>query len=222
MIQSTLNVDRETRNQAQFIRIVEFDPATQKTRMFAYPHELSLYKKSRDAKIGAIEAINNTCFAIVEQGKMKNKSKKFHNTLYTIDISQATDLSDRTLLDGKALEYGSRQDISAAGIRMVEKNRLFNLRDYGWDPEKIEGLAVTGETSLAAIGDNDFGLEGVIIDGKKKIDMDDLRVKKGQLVNSEGRSTKGEYLIVPFSAQQQKNLLWDIQLSRPLSSYCPS
>ncbi|MGK7914729.1 MAG: hypothetical protein AB4038_04175 [Prochloraceae cyanobacterium] len=105
---------------------------------------------------------------------------------------------------------------------MVEKNRLFNLRDYGWDPEKIEGLAVTGETSLAAIGDNDFGLEGVILEGNKKIDMDDVRVKKGRLVNSEGRSTKGEYLIVPFSAQHQKNLLWDIQLSRPLSNYCRS
>ncbi len=52
--------------------------------------------------------------------------------------------------------------------------------------------------------------------------MDEVRVKKGELVNSEGRSTKGEYLIVPFSAQHQKNLLWDIQLTRPLSSYCPS
>ena len=222
VIQSTLNVDQQTKNTARFIRIVELDPQTKRTRMFAYPHDFEIYAKSRDAKIGDIAAINNSCLALVELGKIKDKTKRHHDTVYTIDISRATDLTDRTLLDGKALEYGSAEDLQAAGIRTVEKNLLFNLRDFGWKPTKIEGLAVSDRNSLAVINDNDFGLEGAILNQGKKVDMDEVRIKNGRLVNDRGESTPGQYLVLPLSQQETSTQLWKIQLARSLQSYCPS
>ena len=222
VVQSTLHINQETRNTARFIRIVEFDPETKQTKMFAYPHELELYAKSRDAKIGDIAAINNRCFAIVELGKIKDKKKKHHDRIYTIDISRATDLSDRTLLNGKALEYGSAEDLKAAGIRPVDKKLLFNLRDYGWKPTKIEGLTVTDRDSIAVINDNDFGLEGVVLEGQKEIDMDDVRIKNRRLVDRDGESTFGQYLILPLSKQETKTQLWTIKLPQSLENYCPS
>ena len=222
VVQSTLNVDKQTKNTARFIRIVELDPKTGRTRMFAYPHDFEIYAKSRDAKIGDIAAISNTCFALVELGKIKDKSKKYHNTIYAIDISKATDLSDRTLVDGKALEYGSAKDLETAGIRTVAKTPLLDLKDYGWKPKKAEGLAITGRNSFAVINDNDFGLEGIILNGRKEIDMDDVRIKNSRLVNSEGKSTRGQYLILPLSQEEKTSQLWNIELTRSLNSYCPT
>lgn len=221
VVQSTLDVEGQTKNTARFIRIVELDPRSGQTRMFAYPHEIELYARSRDAKIGDIAAINDTCFAILELGKIKDKNRKYHNTIYAIDITNATDLSDRQIANGKALEYGSAEELDRANIRMVEKNPLLDLREHGWKLEKTEGLAVTDSDSLAIINDNDFGLEGVILNGTQKIDMDLVRIKNAQLVNDLGESTPGQYLILPLSQQETTSQLWNVKLTRSLSSYCP-
>lgn len=222
VVQSTLDVDKQTKNQARFIRIVELDPRTGRTRMFAYPHEFELYAKSRDAKIGDIAAINNTCFAIVELGKIEDGDRKYHNTVYAIDIAGATDLSGRTLADGKALEYGSARDLETAGIETVAKNTLFDLREYGWKPKKTEGLALTNRNSLAVINDNDFGLEGVVRNGRKEIDMDEVRIKNNRLVDRRGQSIAAQYLVLPLSKQETTSQLWNVQLIRPIDKYCPA
>ncbi|HEY5956435.1 MAG TPA: esterase-like activity of phytase family protein, partial [Polyangiaceae bacterium] len=62
LIQSTLDIRGSTKGKAQFIRMVEYDPRRGTTRMFAYPHDLSEYAKSGDAKLGDLIAVDNEHF----------------------------------------------------------------------------------------------------------------------------------------------------------------
>lgn len=56
-MQSTL----ESKNSAQFTRLVSFDPATGNTAMYGYPIDIASYRKAKDAKIGNIVAVDNQC-----------------------------------------------------------------------------------------------------------------------------------------------------------------
>ena len=40
-------------------RLLELDPVTGITRMFAYPYDLDVYKKNSDAKIGDLVALDD-------------------------------------------------------------------------------------------------------------------------------------------------------------------
>lgn len=168
-VQSTLNIEGETKNTAQFIRLVELDPATGKTRMFAYPHDVSAYKRSKDAKIGDLVAVDNDSLLIVEQGK--GKGKKMRNLVYRIDLRGASDLTGK-MINGKALEYADRAALATAGVDMLSKTPLVDLRKHGWEAEKAEGLVIVDERTIGLASDNDFGMDMKIIapvDGVKKV-----------------------------------------------------
>ena len=57
-VQSILDINGET-NKALFTRIVMYDPKTKETKMFAYPVNMSKFKKAKDLKIGDIYAVND-------------------------------------------------------------------------------------------------------------------------------------------------------------------
>lgn len=46
MLQSTLNIDGETKSTAQFIRLVELNPVSGATRTLAYPLDVDTHKKT--------------------------------------------------------------------------------------------------------------------------------------------------------------------------------
>ncbi|WP_051534819.1 esterase-like activity of phytase family protein [Deefgea rivuli] len=201
MLQSTLNIDGETKSNAQFIRLVELDPATGATRTLAYPLDVDVYKKAGDAKIGDLVAIDDTHFALIEQGK--GKDKKLRNVLYVIDISGADNLNQ---IDGKEPEFASKD--AQANIKMIRKQRVVDLRDLGWKAEKAEGLALF-ENGIAVINDNDFGLKTDLASGK---DIDDHLIKDGQLPD-------GDRIVV--SASGESSDLWLLNLKQPLKAYFP-
>ncbi|MBM9888860.1 MULTISPECIES: esterase-like activity of phytase family protein [Deefgea] len=201
MLQSTLNIDGETKSTAQFIRLVEFDPSTGATRMLAYPLDVDAYKKTGDAKIGDLVAIDNTRFALIEQGK--GKDKKLRNVLYVIDIAGADNL---VAIDGKEPEFASKDAL--ANVKMIRKQRVLDLRELGWTAEKAEGLALF-ENGIAVMNDNDFGLKSELASGK---DVDDLLIKDGQLPD-------GDRLVVAPSAETTD--LWLLNLKQPLKNYFP-
>ncbi|HEY9102627.1 esterase-like activity of phytase family protein [Chitinimonas sp.] len=244
IVQSTLDINKETRGTAQFLRMVELDPKTGATRMFAYPHDVADYKKSGDAKIGDLIAIDDNRFLLIEQGK--DKQKRMRNIVYLVDILGADDLSGRKLPNGKELEYadakalselqtgggvqGSSNVVSAGtsgGLKMVRKTKLFDLRDFGWEPEKAEGIAIVGEigkfgdaTQLAFINDNDFGLKGKI-NGKDE-DPEAYTVDaSGKLSDEQGNPAAASYEVSQNDAAERDTQLWFVHLKKPLKDFFP-
>ncbi len=115
LIQSTLDIKGNTKGKAQFIRMVEYDPKTRGTRMFAYPHDIGEYAKSGDAKLGDLYAVDNEHFLTIEEGKDKNKYLR--NIVYAIDIFGASNLRGVLLTSGAnvglELEYGVAAEVAA-------------------------------------------------------------------------------------------------------------
>ncbi|WP_051279711.1 esterase-like activity of phytase family protein [Chitinilyticum aquatile] len=204
IVQSTLDINRETRATAGLIRVMEYDPANGQTRMFAYPID-PVYKKNGDAKMGDLVAIDNTRFLTIEQGK--GADKKMRNVLYVIDIAGADDLGSKKLADGRDYEYAGKEEL--AGLKMIRKQRIVDLRELGWEAEKAEGLALV-EGRIALINDNDFGLKAGI-EGAASKDAEDGLVVDGKLA-------EGSYVL---KANKEATELWLLHLKQNLSSYFP-
>ncbi|PPC77473.1 hypothetical protein C4K68_10295 [Pokkaliibacter plantistimulans] len=213
-VQSTLDINGETRKVAQFTRLVELDPATGKTRMFAYPIDVSSYKHPGDAKIGDLAALDDHRFLIIEQGK--GKDKKMHNLVYQIDLSQATDLSELKI-NGKEPEFASAAELQAAGVVMASKTLVADLRANGWQVEKAEGLAIVDDHTFAVASDNDFGLSTEVVnavEGAKGAD-DYQTDGKGELM-LEGKAVASKVELEPLKGAEAHSALWIFTMDKAL------
>jgi len=209
IVQSTLDVDGKTRNDALFTRVVVLDPKTGAVQQFAYPVS-SHFKKTGDMKLGDIVALSDTQFAVIEQGK--DKDKRMHNDIMLIDLAKASALDGKQLADGRALEYGDAAALAAAGVQPVKKQLALDLRTLGWTAEKAEGLALVDASTLAVINDNDFGVASELRGSSLK--LDELRVADGKLVDKQGQPQAGASLGV--AANGESTQLWLITLQKPL------
>ncbi len=207
------------KSNAQFIRLVELDPETGKTRMFAYPHDVDAYKRSKDAKTGDMCALSDTQFLVVEQGK--GKDGKMRNLVYRIDISKATDISKMKSADGNELEeVATREELESFGIDLIQKDQLLDLREMGWMPEKAEGIAVLPDGKTIAISaDNDFGLSSKVAnpvmdkDGKPVKDAGDYVLKADGTMMYEGKTVSAEVQILPNTEEAS---FWVVRFDEPL------
>lgn len=215
-VQSILDVDGKVKaSKSPFIRIVEFDPATRKTRTFAYPLDVDAYKKSADAKLGDLTAVSPTNLLTVEQGK--SADNKMRNIIYAIDISKATDITDKKTADGKPLEtVPNSAALEALGVTMAQKTKVADLRELGWTAEKAEGLSIAPDgKTLVITSDNDFGLHvktenpATKTDGKTVTDPTDYQIAPDGQVFFEGKAVPTTFSIAPTS---EKTELWIMTL----------
>ena len=219
-VQSILDVDGKVKaSKAPFIRLLELDPATGATRMFAYPHDVATYKKSGDAKLGDLTAIAAGRLVTVEQAK--GADKVMRNIIYTVDVSKATDLSGKTAPDGQPLEtLADAGALGSLGIVPAAKTRLFDLRDLGWKAEKAEGLALLPDgLTLVITSDNDFGLAGKVVnpaagkDGKPVTDPTDYTLAPGGQAGYDDKPVPTTFAIEPSG---EKTELWVLTLPQAL------
>lgn len=217
---------------APFTRLVEFNPVNGAIRMFAYPHDVARYGKSKDAKIGDIVALSDTRFVLIEQGKFKADGE-VHNLLVAVDVAQATDLTGKKLAAGVELEYAETLgELAAAGVSTAKRLEILDLRkkdsggklQFGWLSEKAEGLALVGDNTLALINDNDFGVSARITDAAgKAVKIDDCSVDTAGVLG--GKKCKGtaplKYEIVNGSDDEKPTRLWLIRLPKKLMDYRP-
>lgn len=153
IIQSPLDVENETKKTAKYTRIVKFNPNTKESTMYAYPVDNG-YKDFSKAKIGDITSIGEGKFLVIEQGKQNDKME---NRIYMIDINGASKIEDNG-----DLEYEKVKD-----LKPVEKKLLIDLREYGWDLEKAEGITLLPDKkTIAIVNDNDFGIKTKIEDSE--------------------------------------------------------
>lgn len=208
LIQSPLNVDGKTAKTAKYTRIVEFDPVTKETTMYAYPVDTG-YKNTGAAKIGDITSIGKGQFLMIEQGKQHGEMQ---NLIYKVDLNGATPIGDNG-----DLEYG-RLD---GKIVPAKKELILDLRANGWNIEKAEGLALLPDRqTLAVVNDNDFGMD---------IDVKDPAVadpevsdytydsdKKAMIYNKDNKVHKVKISLKKNAPTEQESQIWFFTLPKAL------
>jgi len=167
IVQSPIyNPDQTTGTATRLHRILEIDPLTNTTRMFAYEHEPSTTNiRSRDWKIGDWVAINNTEFLVLEHAERNGDNAK---KIFKISLANATPITKEDF-NGKAFEQlHDAATCIANGIMPVAKTLFMDLLVNGWEipHDKPEGLTILNDTTLAVMNDNDFGVASPKADGK--------------------------------------------------------
>ncbi|WP_320169720.1 esterase-like activity of phytase family protein [Maridesulfovibrio sp.] len=220
-VQSICDIDGNVaESKAPFTRLVVLDPETGKTSMFAYPVDVDAYKKCQDVKIGDLQAVSDTEFLIVEQGKGK---EGLRNVIYLVDISGATDLSGRKTAEGKELEAVSgAEELSSLGIKMASKKKIISLREHGWKPSKAEGLAMLPDMrTLAVCSDNDFGFGASTVDPAAGKDGKPVKKATKYLLDNGKLTYNGQDVSTSFELKPtgEKAGFWLIKLPRKVTDY---
>lgn len=227
MLQSTLNAldakGKSVKNKVLFTRIVEIDRSNEAapiTRMLAYPLNPADWEdgKTGKAKLGDVVAVDDTHLLVMEQGSFSDG--KVHNKIYLLDIGMATDISGR--MNG-ALELEtitSAAGLADAGVKMATKTLIADLRDYGWLPEKAEGLALVDAQTLALINDNDFALAATAHDGDgHEVDVTEQFVDTASGQISDGAGRLFSYQLKANAVAQRRTQLWLIRLAKPVLQF---
>jgi hypothetical protein len=147
----------------RIMRVLEIDPKTNKTRMFAYINDGTMTAgadkiKPKDWEIGDAAAINDSEFLVIEH---KVKKSLNHLIIYRVNINKATPIAG-DWIKGKAIEqYNDAAGLASIGIRPVEKTLFMDLNKCGWDPQlaKTENLAIVNDSTIVVGNDNDYGIE---------------------------------------------------------------
>jgi phytase-like protein len=164
-VQSTMEFpSTETMDTTRVMRVLEIDPATNKTRMFAYVNDGAMSNgddkvKPKDWEIGDAAAVNDSEILVIEH---KVKKSAGHMIIYRVNIAQATPITN-DWVKGKAIEqYYDRAGLATIGIKPVEKTEFLELNaKNGWDPKlvKTEDLAIVNDSTIVVGIDNDYGIE---------------------------------------------------------------
>ncbi|MEQ9115236.1 MAG: esterase-like activity of phytase family protein [Rickettsiales bacterium] len=172
VLEGTLNFNNKA-HESKFIRFFEINPKTDEIRVFAYKFDDNIYKSPKYVKIGDLVAINNDEFLLVEQGKTKEGSVR--NVIQRVNIKNATNISNYISKGGGHLEH--KEDLSH--IEFIKKTPFLDVNKYGWDENKLEGLSIVDNQTIAISNDNDFGIDSVERNYNCESDScDKLRVHK--------------------------------------------
>jgi hypothetical protein len=151
---------------SQIHRILEIDPATNTTAMYAYANDGTIGAiQPKDLKIGDLRAINNTTFLVIEQGAVAPNDIK---RMYSFNITNATKVLNGLAYSGKTLEeLNTPAALASNNIIPVTKTLLFDMYAKGWPAslDKAEGVAIIDKNTIAVCNDNDYGQVSTNLDG---------------------------------------------------------
>jgi Esterase-like activity of phytase len=171
-----LNPDRKTGDTSRNTRVLVFDiPSEKVTAEYVYRFDVSKEfdpnpKNTPDEmKLSGVIAMGPTTLLILERTDLVAK-------LYSVDLSQATNILGSRWNDVKtapALE--SIADPASAEVRVLPKTLLLDLSSLKGMPDKIEGIALLDQNTIAVANDNDFDSED------SKYDAEGNNVGKGKI-----------------------------------------
>lgn len=226
---ATAATSESIKDYARFVRWVEFDPSTEKTRLFAYPIDSTQYSggKTGGAKLGDLVALGNGKFIVIEQGA--GIDGKVFNRLMLVQVpTDATDIAAMgTDLEKSSMTGAAVNGVSYAGVVVLRKTLLLDLNKAGWLAEKAEGLALVDDSTLALVNDNDFGLKtqiytaaGVLVDGA---DITKCTVDAtGALITTAGAAgctASNTVRVARGAASERPARLWTFKFARKLSDF---
>jgi hypothetical protein len=159
-VQSPLENPDKTTRASDWMRIIEFDPATETTTgMFLYPRDTNVGTGSDKIGDAVASAVPGEFFVLERDDIIGAAAVK---NIHRIQINAGTDLMeiDETVLP-MTIEQMTPAELAILGIKPVSKQLIVNLAAAGYDRvDKPEGLALINQNTLAVINDNDFGLAG--------------------------------------------------------------
>ncbi len=163
-----------TRNNSDVIRVLGINPENgQPVREYVY-----LLERNRDSGVGlsrvdkigdAVYAGNGKFYILERDSSTPDDGDTGKKYIFEINIKGATNILGTALAtkmdsngpDDKTLEMMSADELVAAGIQPLFKNKVLNLPSIGYLPsDKPEGLALIPGGDLVVLNDNDFGLAG--------------------------------------------------------------
>lgn len=145
ILESPIKTGNEEEN---FIRFLELNPSTNKTRVYLYP--LTSEFPNAKYKLSDMEYLKDNKFLVVEQLVLRDKI--LHH-IYEIELPK----------------FGSK---SASSNNLIRKKLILDVDSLGWNHEKLEGLTIIDKETIAIANDNDFGLTHAEVDeNSKKIDF---------------------------------------------------
>jgi|GEM_PF-116254 len=157
------NPDQATSDESQVIRILELDMNTgEPSAEYVYLLEdAGIRPGGRVDKIGdaVFDPETGNIFVVERDSGIGETSVK---PIYEIDISKATDVLGFDFGD-ETLEQQTPDSLEDLGIVTAFKVEVTNPSSLGYTPsDKIEGLALLPDGSLAVLNDNDFGIEEAV------------------------------------------------------------
>jgi len=171
-----LNPDRKTGEGSRNSRVLVFDiPSEKVTAEYVYRFDVSKEfdpnpKNTPDEmKLSGVIAMNPTTLLVLERTDLVAK-------LYSVDLSQATNILGSKWNDAKtAPTLEALADPATAGVRVLPKTLVLDLSSIKGMPEKIEGIALLDQNTLAVSNDNDFDSE------ESKYDAEGNNIGKGKI-----------------------------------------
>lgn len=215
---------------AQFARWLEFNPATETSKLYAYPLNYAIAGEKWDrnrtgsAKLGDVMALPNGKFLVIEQGS--DSAGRVRNFLMLVEIpAGVTDIA----ADGVELEKNSIDGSTATAnpwisLVKLKKTLLLDLNAVGWTAEKAEGLALVDSQTVALINDNDFGLRSILVDKDGKEVGGDITActvdAAGAIVN-DGNCAAGAVggRVARAEPDARPTRLWLIKFPKALTGY---
>ncbi len=158
------NPNRAASDNSNIIRIVGINPENgTPVAEYLYVLEKPNLRLTNVDKMGdaTYDAKTKTFYAVERDDEAKPENKKY---IFQFDLKGATNLlaaGAPALPAGKTLEQSTVDELAALGIKPVKKTKVLNLPSIGYLPgDKVEGLTLLPDGSLAVINDNDFGVNG--------------------------------------------------------------
>ena len=173
-LRNPISLSNAVLNASTNVRVVEFDPATETTtRQFIYAMDnpdLGGVTNTRPDKIGDAVALGKGEFLVVERDDDSlpdDPADKIEKKIYRFNLRGATDVSSFTGTvgaTGRTVDQLTTAELVANGINPIFKMLHVDLNTAGYNRvQKVEGLAVIDQWTLAVINDNDFRVAGIVV-----------------------------------------------------------
>jgi hypothetical protein len=215
---------------AQFARWMQFDPATETSKLYAYPLNYAIAGQKWDrnrtgsAKLGDVLALPNGKFLVIEQGT--DSAGNVRNLLMLVEIpAGVTDITaDGIELEKNSIDGSTATSHTWATAVTLKKTLLLDLNALGWTAEKAEGLALVDDQTVALINDNDFGLRSILVDSIGKEVSGDITActvdAVGAIVN-DGNCAAGAVggRVARGLPETRATRLWLIKFPKALTGY---
>ncbi|MCC7106971.1 MAG: esterase-like activity of phytase family protein, partial [Chloroflexi bacterium] len=169
IMQSPLSDPKESAGEAsRNVRVVVLDVVGEPTVKAVYVYQTDDASQvgvddQDKIKIGDLTALSPTRFLVLERDSVENGP---HKMVYEVDTASATSILGRQNLGRRTLEEVPAGELANVGVTPLAKRAVVNLKEYGYAPERIEGLAFVDERTIAVVNDNNFGFIGFEPNGR--------------------------------------------------------